>query len=91
MQRHDAERSRILSSALSLYLYVCFLICGYSNYINKPKINFADSEKDLNLNLGKWSLSLICSGNQGRHVHYHVSYVSMPQAKNIEICFAFHK
>jgi len=39
----------ILSSALSPYLYLCFLICGYSNYINKPKINSADSEEAFNL------------------------------------------
>ena len=39
----------ILSSVLIPYLYLCFLICGYSNCINKPKINPADPEEALNL------------------------------------------
>lgn len=39
----------ILSSVLIPYLYPCFLICGYSNCINKPKINRAHPEEALNL------------------------------------------
>ena len=39
----------ILSSVLIPYLYLCFLICGYSNCINKPKINLSDPEDALNL------------------------------------------
>ena len=31
------------------YLYLCFLICGFSNCINKPKINPPDPEEALNL------------------------------------------
>ena len=42
----------ILSSVLIPYLYLCFLICGYSNCINcinKPGVNPADPEEALNL------------------------------------------
>ena len=39
----------ILSSVLIPYLYLCFVICGYSNCINKPKINRAHPEEALNL------------------------------------------
>lgn len=39
----------ILRSVLIPYLYLCFLICGYSNCINKPKINRAHPEEALNL------------------------------------------
>ena len=39
----------ILNSVLIPYLYLCFLICGYSNCINKPNINPTDPEEALNL------------------------------------------
>ena len=39
------RNGHVLSSVLILYLYLCFLICGFSNCTNNPKINSADSEE----------------------------------------------